>query len=241
MSSPSTTGELQAHPLNPRSISEDALKKLDKSLNAFGDLGGITVNRVTRNQISGHQRCKVFGKEGKILPHKTYNEPLPDGTVLEGYIEFKGSRFAYREVVWSKEKEYTAMIAANAHGGEWVPSLLRENLELIGEDSSIDPDLVGLTPDFTQKLFRDSDMPMDLPASQKSKLEEESLENPMTAEKLTLLPSQVAMISLFFTVTSRPEFLEKCGKLQVISGKTSITDVVSWAIEEQIKAYTPNP
>jgi len=43
---------------NPRTITDEQLKMLNKSLQTFGDLSGIVYNRRTGNLVGGHQRLK---------------------------------------------------------------------------------------------------------------------------------------------------------------------------------------
>ena len=48
--------ELAPAPYNPRRIDEDAARGLRASLEAFGDISGITYNATTKRLVSGHQR-----------------------------------------------------------------------------------------------------------------------------------------------------------------------------------------
>lgn len=110
--------DLKPNPHNPRKITDKKLKALKKSLEEFGDLGGIVFNRRTQRLLGGHQRLQVIPKDAVIdvlqLPQVT-----DVGTVAEGFISFNGERFAYREVDWDETKEKAANIAANKGAGEW--------------------------------------------------------------------------------------------------------------------------
>lgn len=222
------SGQLVPHELNPRDISAEQLNALRKSIEAYGDLSGIVFNRRTRKQIGGHQRVKIFGSDCPIKA-KYFNEPDKQGTVGLGYITAPdGSKHSYREVDWPKEIEFAAMIAANAHGGEWNDALLRQTLVLISESDQVDPETVGLSQDFTEKLFRGAPTP-ELSVQQQEK---KSLERPLSDKQIAALPSQTAMVQLFFTITTRPPFIELCKKLQVIYGTANISDTVDKAVKE---------
>ena len=141
-SPPAVVSELKPAGYNPRRIGEAELARLGKSLERFGDLGGIVFNRRTGNLVGGHQRVKKFGPESEIVLEREYQAPTRAGTVAEGYVLCYGERFAYREVDWSIADEKTANIAANQHGGEFVNEKLGPiTVELAG--LQIDLDLLG--------------------------------------------------------------------------------------------------
>jgi len=119
--------DLTPHKMNPRKISEKMKKSLKKSIDEFGDLGGIVFNKSTNSLVSGHQRSSILD-EGKIKIEKKFDPPTPTGTSAIGYIEGgNGERFSYREVLWDKKKETEAMLAANKIQGQWDTDLLRIN------------------------------------------------------------------------------------------------------------------
>src|SRR3990170_7532280 len=104
---------------NPRTITDEQLKMLNKSLQTFGDLSGIVYNRRTGNLVGGHQRLKCLPTDAKIKK-KELKEKTKTGTVAQGFIIFDGGeKHTYREVDWDEATEKTANIAANKHGGEW--------------------------------------------------------------------------------------------------------------------------
>ena len=154
---PSTVADLTPNERNPRLISEERLKLLQRSLNEFGDLGGFIFNRTTGRVVGAHQRRKTMPDDCRIVTTKDYSKPTKRGTVLEGYIEFDGERFSYREVAWSKKKEATAMVAANKHGGEFDQQALVELLQ----EFSIDAELAGLTEMDMVKLLKKTTLSND--------------------------------------------------------------------------------
>jgi hypothetical protein len=71
---------------------------------------------------------------------------------------------SYREVDWPPEIAYAAMIAANANGGDWEPTKLREALTFISEDAgaTVDSETLGLESDFLEKLFRGQELQLNI-------------------------------------------------------------------------------
>jgi DNA modification methylase len=137
--------DLAPNPKNPRKISDDQLRRLDKSLTEFGDLSGFVYNKRTGNLVSGHQRQKVLPPEANVV--------LLEGGY--GYVELNGNRFSYREVDWDETKEKAAVVAANQHGGEFdLPGLTEWIKEL--DESGIDMDLLGFSEDELKDLLVDT-------------------------------------------------------------------------------------
>lgn len=120
--------DINPNPHNPRKISGERLKKLERYLAEYGDLSGIVYNSNPECQalVSGHQRMQVFRKgNGKPVILERYDPPQADGTVARGFIELKsGHRYVYREVHWQKEKADAATIIANGQFGEWDGDML---------------------------------------------------------------------------------------------------------------------
>ena len=57
--------DLRVAPYNPRTISEDAMSRLEKSISEFGLVDPLIVNKQTGNTVvGGHQRLKVITKQG---------------------------------------------------------------------------------------------------------------------------------------------------------------------------------
>jgi hypothetical protein len=69
--------------------------------------------------------------------------------VAEGYVLVDGERFKYREVDAPIEWETEALLAANAHGGEWDTDILKVNF---ADFPSIDLDLAGFAVKDLQAL-----------------------------------------------------------------------------------------
>jgi len=131
--------DLKPAPYNPRKISDEKLEMLDKSMQEFGDLSGIVLNRKTGNLVGGHMRIKTFDSEWPIIKEE-YQDAV--GTVAIGYIETPSGRWIYREVDWPKKREAPASVSANKQGGEWDFPKLTDVL-LDHDDGSFDMDLTG--------------------------------------------------------------------------------------------------
>ena len=117
--------QLQPNPKNPRTITDKKLAALKKTLLEFGDLGGVVYNRRSKQLVGGHQRSKLFA-DAVITIERTHKVPTKTGTLAEGFIEFGGERFAYREVLWDELTEKAANVAANKGAGEWDTGILTE-------------------------------------------------------------------------------------------------------------------
>lgn len=139
--------DLKPSPQNPRRISQSEIDRLEKSMDQFGDLSGLVFNRRTKQIVGGHMRRRLFdegwpivierkGKPGKALD--------THGTVATGYVENPETkaRWTYREVDWPIKREAAANIAANIHGGEFDPLMLRDTIEFV-DDGTLDLDLIG--------------------------------------------------------------------------------------------------
>lgn len=117
--------DLAPNKKNPRKITDERLEMLRKSLVKFGDLSGFVYNQRSKSLVSGHQRQKVVPPNATIKIETKHKKPTSTGTVADGYVLIDGERFKYREVDWDKKTEAEALIAANAHGGEWDADLLK--------------------------------------------------------------------------------------------------------------------
>ena len=137
--------DLAPNPRNPRTISDDQLTRLAKSLEKFGDISGFVFNRRTGRLAGGHQRGKAL-PDAPITITREYAEPTRSGTVAEGYVEINGERFSIRFVDWDEQTEHAANVAANKHGGSFDNEKLREiMLEL--DHHNFDLDLTGFSLD----------------------------------------------------------------------------------------------
>lgn len=195
-------GQLKANKRNPRKMTKERAEALRKSMFEFGDLGGIILNRHTNSLVGGHQRVSVIPKDAPITIEKTYNPPTKTGTVAEGFVIIDGERFKYREVNWTEAKERAAMIAANAHGGEWDMDILKQEMKFLG-DSGIDLNLTGMDLKFDDVKMDFSTPKMDMTGpgisqespkkTEKEETDEEYVKNtPETTEEIDVeRPSNV--------------------------------------------------
>jgi len=119
--------DLNPNPKNPRKMNSSKKEKLKKALDKFGDLSGIVYNAKTKRLVSGHQRSSLLPPDAKISIEKKFENPTQNGTVSQGFIEYNGEKYSYREVFWDEKTETEALLAANKHSGEWDASLLRLN------------------------------------------------------------------------------------------------------------------
>lgn len=100
---PASLADLKEDPRNPRTITQEAAKGLDRSIEEFGDLSGITFNSRTGQLVGGHQRVQRL------------REKFGDLKIVNGEIVTPGGdRFALRIVDWPLTKQRAANIAANA-------------------------------------------------------------------------------------------------------------------------------
>lgn len=120
-------GKIRPASYNPRKITDKKLLMLGSSMEEFGDLSGIVVNRRTGNLVGGHQRIKCIPPHEEIKKTELKTK-TKTGTVAEGYIVVDGEKWNYREVDWDEIKEKAANIAANQHGGEFDDDDLAEIL-----------------------------------------------------------------------------------------------------------------
>lgn len=144
---------------NPRKPwrNEKQRKQFLQSLQTFGDLSGIVFNRTTQQLVGGHKRVAEFKNQHSELRITEKLDALDAcGTAAYGQVILAdGTRFAYREVEWSKPKEAAANLAANKWSADWdmagVSDLLAEvkdggfELALTGFD---DDELAAITEEF---------------------------------------------------------------------------------------------
>jgi hypothetical protein len=101
------------------------------------------LNRRTGELVSGHQRTKTLPADAEIHYEKKFETPTAVGTVAHGYIKIGEERFTYREVDWDETKATAAMVAANAHGGEWDEAKLQDILKELQTAGNLDIELTG--------------------------------------------------------------------------------------------------
>ena len=134
--------DLTPNAQNPRTITDQKRAMLKKALLKFGDLSGFVFNKKTKHLVGGHQRRDIFDQDAVITISKKFSKPTKTGTIAEGYVEFNGEKFSYREVYWDANLERAANIAANKGAGEWdMPRLNTWLKELSDFDLDFDLDL----------------------------------------------------------------------------------------------------
>lgn len=107
---------------NPRTISEEARKKLKANLKRVGMLGGIVWNEDTRNLVSGHQRISVMDEVNKYDPMSKEND-----------YEIKVEVVHMTE---KQEKEQNLFMNNRSVQGEFDNEMLKELLSDIDFDSA---------------------------------------------------------------------------------------------------------
>ncbi len=102
---------------NPRVITKKQFALLKDHLETLGDLSGVVYCHNHKCYVGGNQRSEVFdGSEIEII--EKYDQPTAQKTVAVGFINFRGEKFAYREVEFSDYEFRMACIVANNDGGE---------------------------------------------------------------------------------------------------------------------------
>jgi hypothetical protein len=145
---------------NPRKISTSQLQALNKSIEKFGDMSGVVINRRTGNTtVAGHQRLKTLAdKKTKIVTEKHKDE---FGTVETGHIiatkeDGKTFKVPLRIVDWDSRTEKLANIAANNHGGEFDNQKLGKLLAELDGKTKFDVELTGLTDNKLKALINNA-------------------------------------------------------------------------------------
>lgn len=150
--------ELTPNEKNPRKISDTKLAMLKKSLETFGDLGSIVVNKTTGRLVSGHQRIKSLPNDAEIKITKRLAAPNKQGTVALGHCSVGQELFAYREVLVDEATESAMMLAANQQGGEFDFSILPDVLLEI-DQANLDLELTGFEEDDLKNILAPTDLP----------------------------------------------------------------------------------
>ncbi len=122
---------------NPRTITDEAMAGLGKSIESFGDVSGITWNKRLGALVAGHQRVKQLREHanGQEVPIQMLSPEL-------GIMVVAGKAFSVRIVDWDEATHAAAAIAANSRhiAGEWVDADLSA---LLGEVQELTPDMFG--------------------------------------------------------------------------------------------------
>lgn len=149
-------------PYNPRILDTHDAESLDRSINRWGDIAGITANITTGNYATGHQRINIlrgkFGDERvKIVVTERLEQPDEYHTVARGHVMVEGTniRLSYREIAVSEAEEKSLNVAANRVSGRFDIDLLAElNKELAQlEDASDLLEASGQTEEEVRKMI----------------------------------------------------------------------------------------
>lgn len=113
--------DLKPDPNNPRKQSDRAAAGLKKSLEEFGDIGGLTWNKRTGEMVGGHQRVKQLIALG--------------AEIKDNALVYGEHSWPIRVVDWPKKKQRAANVAANNASieGDWTADIA-ESLKGILDD-----------------------------------------------------------------------------------------------------------
>jgi len=115
---------------NPRQITAKQYEALAIDLAELGDLGGIVHDLNSDEIIGGNQRSRVFDLNAcDVVLTEMLPEPDAQGTVAHGFVIWKGSKYAYRQVRWNERQCEKANVVANKRGGTWDFDILADRFE----------------------------------------------------------------------------------------------------------------
>ncbi len=142
--------EISPSKYNPRTISDESMGRLTKSLAEFGNIQPITWNARTGNVVGGHQRLKVYQAMGK--------------TEVEVWA-----------VDLSEQKEKAANIALNKLSGEFDMPMLKDILEEI-DTGDLDMEITGFGMDEVAIMMEQTGDPNFVPGdeNEQGKLDEKT-------------------------------------------------------------------
>jgi len=151
--------DLSAWEKNPRKITAAQARILRSTMEKYGDLSGIVFNSALGKLVGGHQRKTQLPDSAPITITDSFDPPTAHGTVCEGYIEWNGERYKYREVRWPDEKFHAAAaIAANEAGGDWEWAELK-NILVELDDGSFNLEETGFEMHELENLFAGENSP----------------------------------------------------------------------------------
>lgn len=137
---------------NPRQITAIEQRILDESLEEYGDLSVIVYNRKMQCLVGGHQRVDIMARGASVHIERRYSPPTAKGTVAEGYIEYSGEKYPYREVEWDEARHAAAAISANKAGGKWEFQKLKELMAKL-DGLNVAPEKYGFVMPEVENLF----------------------------------------------------------------------------------------
>ena len=151
--------KIKAAHYNPRKLSKASESKLKLSMQEFGDISGITINKKTGNIFAGNHRWKQLEETYGTLELKHIEDDrfgiYKKGSKYVGYVA--------RIVDWSLTKEKQANIVANlaSVAGDFTEQLQAE-LQEIKADSDIElMRNLGLNEIILDNDLDDDDLDMD--------------------------------------------------------------------------------
>jgi hypothetical protein len=188
-----TLKEFHPAPYNPRKISEKAKKGLKRSLEKYGDLSGITLNKRTGNYVAGHQRINAIKAEhgdDLTITDITERQVVLDGveqTEWVGQIKTSGAAFTVRIVDWPLTIERQANVVANLQtiSGQYTESV-NEIADEMESDSPDDYEMFGMD-DMEVDLSDDTDDTDEEPEDELEKLEAADREEMETSDSPYIL------------------------------------------------------
>ena len=216
-------GQLQADPENPRQMDEETYAKLQRSLEEFGDLGGIVYNRQTNTLVGGHQRQHVLPDDAKVVITLELEWPTPTGTVALGYVEVGEERFSYREVDWSSARQSAANVAANHIGGAMDYNKLRDVMRyLLDNKDGIDPTLTGYdSHDVNQLALFEEEKRVEPP---------KTVMSPEEAKEVYDAAS-IKQVVLYFAADDYKVFMERLTKVCVAEGIDTNSEAIEFLLD----------
>lgn len=147
--------ELQKAPYNPRKISEEQRKALQRSLKEFGTVEPIIVNKQTGNIVGGHQRLDALLALG---------EQETDVLIVD----------------MPEEREQALNIALNRISGEWDNALLSDVLLSLHDDMR---EIAGFTQEEIAALLPKENMSLSDLAPDSLDQQQFSMSFVLTAEE----------------------------------------------------------
>ena len=115
---------------NPRQITAKQYEALAIDLAELGDLGGIVHDLNSDEIIGGNQRSRVFDLNAcDVVLTEVLPEPDAQGTVAHGFVLWRGSKSAYRQVRWTERQAEKANVVANRRGGSWDFDILANQFD----------------------------------------------------------------------------------------------------------------
>ncbi|NRA76847.1 MAG: hypothetical protein HRU18_01455 [Pseudoalteromonas sp.] len=219
---------------NPRTMNSSARDGLRESMNDFGDISGIVINKQTNNILAGNHRfdelSKKHGRGNLKLNHlegEWYSLDLKDG---------KTTGFKARVVDWDLEKEQLANVVANNDmiTGEYTSDLQPLLKKLSVKMPKVKMDALKVSPmmiDDSMESDLDLEDEYETPEIVKEKSEESSRKRKekdidLDADDPTA-PSNVREIVGSIKVIAPADILDelKFDILEALSGKDYYDDI----------------